>query len=307
MESRDHVATDPVVAGALASGDWRQVIDPATGKFYYHHVPSGRVTWDIVEATKEEENIAHPLVDEALASGEWRVVHPSTGRKYYHHVRTGVTTWELTPAAVQSARTVHSPPATPLPEDIPERVQSEDRDARPGTVEAKDALTAGVWEEDKDKEGRTFYVEKDSSRSIWDLRAEMAQRIAEQRALALSVEQMSYDASEELSPRPRQLSDQGSTGSGDAESRGAPNSPPREDEHKASGELDSPKESRAWTMDHASPEKSLSPVRQRNEPPWANETTAPDFSLASRPRPDPFTVGDQLREVSQQLDELSNG
>mmetsp|Transcript_26662 Transcript_26662/g.32320 ORF Transcript_26662/g.32320 Transcript_26662/m.32320 type:complete len:2975 (+) Transcript_26662:46-8970(+) len=90
--------------------NWVQIIDPDSGKPYYHNKATNLTSWERPpamansETSKEEKSIPPPLTNNtATLPPEWvEMEDPKSGKPYYLNTTTQRTTWELPTATTTS-------------------------------------------------------------------------------------------------------------------------------------------------------------------------------------------------------------
>jgi len=91
-------------APALPAG-WSAAVDPASGREYYVHAPTGRTCWELPDPQALTESNAPatsaPVSNApALPSGWTLLLDPATGQPYYVNESTGATQWERPDARI---------------------------------------------------------------------------------------------------------------------------------------------------------------------------------------------------------------
>ena len=106
----------PIAMNALPMG-WLEVLDPATGRPFYHNAITGVTQWTKPGVIAPPSAPPPPIVTKVLPAGWQEVLDPATGRPFYHNATTGVTQWttpEVTPPP-SAPQPVIPPPIAPPP------------------------------------------------------------------------------------------------------------------------------------------------------------------------------------------------
>ncbi|GBG24691.1 Pre-mRNA-processing factor 40-like B [Hondaea fermentalgiana] len=140
-------------------GDWRMMKDNVTGRVFFYNVDSGQSQWERPDAFDGPNFLAGRLYS---ASERWEKLHdPATGRIFFFNREEGIAQWER-PSDLdseESPRLGTSPTSGAL------------RDVSNFTSNiGNDKAESGDWEEIFDPDtGRTFFFDRKSGRSCWEL------------------------------------------------------------------------------------------------------------------------------------------
>ena len=160
------------VKKTLQSGEWSEKKDPKSGKTYYVNKVTKQTTWDLEkELAKAPSSAASGkkggprTVADVLALGEWTEKKDAkSGKTYYFHKATKKTTWDLAKELGLEAGVASSPTAA--------STDGGDGGHGGGSIaeQIRAIVASGEWSEKKDaKTGKTYYVNKTTKKTTWDL------------------------------------------------------------------------------------------------------------------------------------------
>ena len=289
------------VREAIFTKEWRTALDQTSRSLYYFHPATGHTAWELTEADILEAR-------EALISQQ----QPPGGEppKAPLGEASGEPSGE--PSGEQSGEQSGEPPGddeekallAQIDEEEEEEEEEEEHppvfdESLPGSVRAQEMLDAGLWTWGRDKKGFLFFTQVASGRTVRDLRAEMAQNMAEERQEVL----LDEHARDELPPSPARKDDTNN------ETDSPPPPPPPEDEDEAEEQHEEPP-----------PEMPLNdpawdpPPPAESEPPPAPDLSVREVAVAVPDFDTMFTSvsGDDgsdatLREMSLDMQALQDG
>jgi len=129
--------------GASAGSDWKEHVDPSSGKTYYYNERTGESSW----TNPVPAQAAIPLGDatQPAKTEEWTAhVDPASGNTYYYNATTGATSWT-------------KPEASPQ-----EQPQAQ--------AQAQPTAAASDWTEHTDpSSGRQYYYNAKTGETSWTL------------------------------------------------------------------------------------------------------------------------------------------
>jgi uncharacterized protein (DUF2344 family) len=158
------------VKAALASKEWVEHPDKKSGKSYFVHGATRRTVWDLDKELAKAGGAAAPTpsktgdaakprdaaktLADVLAEGEWsEKKDPKSGKAYYVNKTTKKTTWDLAKDLGLSSGNTSTTAA-----------------AKGAAKTLADVLAEGEWSEKKDpKSGKSYYVNKTTKKTTWDL------------------------------------------------------------------------------------------------------------------------------------------
>lgn len=145
--------------------DWTETQDDE-GRTYYYNEKTEETSWDRpaefvgkdndVDTEQKQDKVKEEGISEATESkavGNWEEAQDDEGRTYYYNAETEETSWDR-PAEFSDK------------DKAGEKIKEEGKDEE--TSVAKEAKTAGNWEEVQDDEGRTHYYNITTDETSWD-------------------------------------------------------------------------------------------------------------------------------------------